>query len=181
MVLDFSLCESDLEDLDFLIEQSQLIISTNKLGTQYISLDNGFLMLLSCSLVLDNSLTDDDVELLDLGGFLLQELISNLPQVLFNLECLLCLLLFLHVNTKFVMFGCKGLILSFNLIFELGNLVLSDLELLSQFNNFIVSFNKIFTIQISIRTDYLIQVLLLFQLALEFNIFLLEFTDQVLL
>ena len=138
-------------------------------------------MLLSCSLVLNNSFTDDDVELLDLSSFLLKELVCYLPKVLFDLECLLCLFLFFHVHTKLVMFSCKSLIFSFNLIFELGNLILSDLEFLSKFNNFIICFDKIFTVKISVRTDNFIQVLLLFQLALELNVFLLELTNQVLL
>ena len=177
LVLNFSFCEGDLEDLNLLIQKSQLIVSTDKLSTQDIPLNDGLLMLLPCSLMLNNSFTDDDVQFLDLGGLLLKEFIGDFPKILFNLECLLGLLLFLHIDTKLVMFSCQGLVLGLNLILKLSDLILSNFEFLSQFNDFIICLNQVLTVKISIRTDNFIQVLLLLQLALKFDVLFLELTD----
>ena len=100
--------------------------------------------------MLNNSLTDDNVELLDLSSLLLKEFVCNLPEVFFDLESLFGLLLFLHVNTKLVMFSCQGLIFSLNFVLELSNLVLGNFEFLSQFNDLIVGLDKVLTVQISV-------------------------------
>jgi hypothetical protein len=54
-------------------------------------------------------------------------------------------------------------------------------KLPSHIGDFVLRFNEVLRVKISIRSDSLIQVLLLLQFGLELNIFFLELTDQVLL
>jgi len=58
-------------------------------------------------------------------------------------------------------FSCQSLILGLDLVLQLSNLMRSDTELSSHVSDFILCFNKILGVQISIGSDSLIQVLLL--------------------
>jgi len=73
------------------------------------------------------------------------------------------------------------LILSIDLFLKLGNKLDHTLEVHFQLSNLITSFIHIFTIEISITTDCLIQVLLLLKAAFSFNILLLKSCNQIIL
>ena len=75
----------------------------------------------------------------------------------------------------------QGLIFGLDFILQLRNLMGRNLELSLKFSNLILSFDEVLRIEISIRSDSLIQVLLLFELTLEFDILLFELADKVLL
>lgn len=74
----------------------------------------------------------------------------------------------------------QGLILGLDFLLELGNLMLGNLELAVQLGNIVLSFKQVLRIEILLRSDSFIQVLLLLQLGFELNIFLLKLGKKVL-
>ena len=88
---------------------------------------------------------------------------------------------FLLRHSIIVMLISQSLILSLYFVLQLWNLVRSNLELSLQLSHLILSLNQVLRVQISIRSDSLIQVLLLLEFTLKFNVFLFELTDQIFL
>ena len=181
LILDFTSGESGLENLDLLVKKGKLVISSNELGTKDISLINDILEVLLELLNFLVGLFDDVSQL----GDLVHELVSQfLGLFVFDLrvfEFSSNLLDLLSVHSFLMMLLSQGFILGLNLILELRNLMRSNLELSLELSNLILSLNEVLGVEISIRSDSLIQVLLLLELSFELNVLLLELTDEVLL
>lgn len=79
-----------------------------------------------------------------------------------------------------VLFG-QRLLLLFDFFLQLRNLVVDDLVPPFNFLELFLAFGQVFAVQVSVRPNRLIQVLLLFQFSFSFDIFLLELTDEVVL
>ena len=150
IVLDFTLGECNLQDLDFLVQQCKLIVSTDELRAQNITLSHKRCVCLLGHLMLFNSFFDETVELGDLCHLLLDVLVSFLPVFLLHLVLLVKGFVFLLFQTVGVMLSRQSLILGIDLILQLADLVLSDTELLTQLNDFIVCEDKVLTVEITV-------------------------------
>ena len=80
-------------------------------------------------------------------------------------------------NGKIMMLISKSLVLCFDFILELRDLMRCDLELALKLGNFILGLDQVLGIEVTIRTHSLIEVLLLLELAFELDVFLFQFTD----
>ena len=128
-----------------------------------------------------SSLFDNSVKLGDLiGKFLLLEL-RILILLGFQFELGLKSVLPFLFNGEQVMFIRKSNILGVDFFLELDDLMGSDLELSFQFSNFILALDQVLGVEVSVRSDSFIEVLLLFELSLELQVLLLEFGDHVFL
>ena len=181
LILNFTSSESALEDLDLFIEKSELIISSDKLSSKDISLVDNVLVVLLESLDFLLSLLDDVVEFLDLVELLSSELLALLVLLFGGLDIVLLLLDDVLIVGFDQDLSAEGQVFGVNFLFELRNLMRSDLELSLKLSDFILSFDQVLGVKISIRSDSLIQVLLLLQFSFELDILLFELTDQVLL
>jgi hypothetical protein len=181
LILNLTSSKSVLKNLDLLVKKSQLIISSDQLGSENISFVDDVLVIFLQLFNLFIRLLDDVSQLLNLvvefdhclhGDLLLG---IDFLQITFNN------INFLHLFSFFIMDLSQSLILSLDFILQLRDLMGCDLELSLKLSNFILCFNQVLRIEISIRPNSLIQVLLLLELSFEFNILFLELTDQVLL
>jgi len=116
--------------------------------------------------------------LLLLNSELLVEL-DKLSLVLLDLSGELLLLTLYH--TKSVMLVGQGLVLSVDFILEVGNVVRSDLEFTLQFDDFILGFDAVLGVQVTLSTDSFVKVLLLLHLLFVLHVLLLKLSDQVFL
>jgi len=80
-----------------------------------------------------------------------------------------------------MMFVGQGLVLPVDLILQVGNVVRSDLEFTLELNDFILGFDAILGVQVTLSTDSFIEVLLLLHLLFVLHVLLLEFGDKVFL
>ena len=122
---------------------------------------------------------DDAIELGDLATLLTNNVFSLALLLGFLLVTLLEGLELLGLETVLMMLSGQSLILGVDLILELSNLILGNAELLSQLDNLIVGNDKVLTVKVTVRSHDFVQVLLLLELALEFDILFLELTNQV--
>jgi len=122
---------------------------------------------------------DDAIELGDLATLLTNNVFSLALLLGFLLVTLLEGLELLGLETVLMMLSGQSLILGVDLILELSNLILGNSELLSQLDNLIVGNDKVLTVKVTVRSYDFVQVLLLLELALEFDILFLELTNQV--
>lgn len=178
-ILNLSLSKSDLEDLDLLVEESQLVISSDELGSKDISHVLDLQVILPLGLKHVDGLSDQQTELVDHGLSLLELVKSQLLLGLLGLELLLEHFEVLVLLRELLMLSHQGGFLVVNLILELMDGVLSNLELLSKLNNLVVGLDKTLTVQVTVGTDNLVQVLLLLELVLKVKILLLELANQV--
>ncbi|WAR21359.1 hypothetical protein MAR_015333 [Mya arenaria] len=116
VVLDLALVQRRLLDLDLLVQQSKLVISTYKLGSKNVTLADHLVKLLLLSHTLGVRLRDD------------LEQFSFLSFLSLNL-CFECFLLFLDTLVVEVLLHEEGL-LRLDLLLELVNLLVDDLPLL---------------------------------------------------
>ena len=181
LILDLTSGKSTLKDLDLLIKKSKLIISSNELGSEDISLINDVLIVLLELLNFFVSLLDDIVEVLDLIQLLNSELFSFIVLLLPADKLTLDLLNLFGLRCLLMMLGLKCDIFGIDLVLQLSNLMGGNLELSLELGNLILGLDKILGVEISIRSNSFIQVLLLFELSFELNVFFLELTDEVLL
>lgn len=113
-----------------------------------------------------------------LNSELLVEL-DKLSLVLLDLSGELLLLTLDH--TKSVMLVGQGLVLSVDFILEVGNVMRSDLEFTLQFDDFILGFDAVLGVQVTLSTDSFVKVLLLLHLLFVLHVLLLKLSDQVFL
>jgi len=118
-----------LEDLDFLIKESKLIISSDKLGTKDISLIDDVLVIFLDLLNFFIRKLDDGSEFLNLSILFNSDLISSKELLLPTLGFSNDLISELHLLGHVSMLNRQSLIFSFNFILELRDLMGSDLEL----------------------------------------------------
>ena len=72
-------------------------------------------------------------------------------------------------------------LLDIDFLLELTDLVVDDLVSPLDFSDLLLGLSEVLTIQIPVTSDGLVQVLLLFEFGLSFNILLLKLTDQIVL
>ena len=181
LILNFTSCESALEDLDLFIEKSELIISSDKLGSKNISFVDHVLIIFLESLNFLLGFLDDVVEFLNLIELLSSEFLTLLVLLFTGLDIVLLLLNEVLILSFDKNFSAESQILGVNFFFELRNLMRSNPELSLKLSNFILSFDQVLGVKISVGSNSLIQVLLLLKLSFKLDILLLELTDQVLL
>ena len=92
LVLDFTSSESALEDLDFFVEEGELVISSDELGSEDISLVDDVLIILLQSLDLFLGFLDDVVQFLDLVELLSSEFLTFLVLLFPGLDLVFLLL-----------------------------------------------------------------------------------------
>ena len=161
LILNFTSSESALKDLDLFIEKGELIISSDKLSSKDISLVDNVLVVLLESLDFLLSLLDDVVEFLDLVELLSSELLTFLVLLFGGLDVVLLLLDDVLIVGFDQDLSAEGQVFGVNFLFELRNLMRSDLELSLKLGDLILSFDQVLGVKISIGSDSLIQVLLL--------------------
>lgn len=181
LILDLTSGQSVLENLDFLVKESELIISSNELGTKDISLVDDVLVIFLELLDFFIGELDDCCQFLDFGVLFNSDDFSTLELLLPNLGFSQDLISIFHVFSHVGVFNRQSLIFGFNLILELRNLMGCDLELSLKLSDLILCLNQVLRVKISIRSNSFIQVLLLLKLSFELDVLLLELTDQVLL
>lgn len=181
LILNFTSGESGLKNLDLLVKEGKLVVSSDELGTKDISLIDDVLEVLFEFLDFFIGLLDDVGQLGDLVHKLISQFFGFLVLDLGVFELSSDLLDLLSINSFFVMLLSQGFVLGLNLILKLRNLMGSNLELSLELGNLILSLNEILGVEISIGSDSLIQVLLLLKLTFELNVLLFELTDEVLL
>ena len=181
LILNFTSCESALEDLDLFIEKSELIISSDKLGSKNISFVDHVLIIFLESLNFLLGFLDDVVEFLNLIELLSSEFLTLLVLLFTGLDIVLLLFNEVLILSFDKNFSAESQILGVNFFFELRNLMRSNPELSLKLSNFILSFDQVLGVKISVGSNSLIQVLLLLKLSFKLDILLLELTDQVLL
>jgi len=180
-VLDLSLGKSALENLDLLIQEGKLIISSNELSSENISL----VLLVSIKLsevfiVLTDRL--DDLRLCVVLRLLDSQLLVQLNQLSIVLLHLSGELLFLTLDhSEGVMLVGQGLVLPVDFILEVRNVMRSNLEFTLQFDDLILGFNAILGVQVTLGTDSFVKVLLLLHLGFVLHVLFLELSDQVFL
>ena len=126
-------------------------------------------------------LSDDVGKLLDLVLQLGLDLLGLVVLLLFGFQAALNSVDLLLSDSQVMVLVGQGLVFGFDFILKLGDLVRSDLELPLELSHFILGFNQILGVQVPVGSDSLIEVLLLFQLAFEFDVFLFQFGDKILL
>jgi len=181
LILNFTSCESTLENLDLFIEKSELIISSDKLGSKNISFVDHVLIIFLESLNFLLGFLDDVVEFLNLIELLSSEFLTLLVLLFTGLDIVLLLFNEVLILSFDKNFSAESQILGVNFFFELLNLMRSNPELSLKLSNFILSFDQVLGVKISVGSNSLIQVLLLLKLSFKLDILLLELTDQVLL
>ena len=150
VVLNLTLAERDLEDLNLLVEEGQLVISANELRTKNISFSHEGGISLPGDLMLVDGFLDEAVELEDLALLLGDDVLAKLPLLLFlPVELQLSVVLF-RLDRVLVMLGGQGLVLGVDLVLELADLVLGDAELLSQLDHFIVGNDEVLTVEVTV-------------------------------
>jgi len=75
----------------------------------------------------------------------------------------------------------QGLVLSVDFILKVGDVVRSNFELTLELNDFILGFNAILGVQVTLSTDSFVKILLLFHFGFVFHVFFLKLSDKVLL
>ena len=181
LILNLTSGESTLKNLDLLIEQSKLIISSDKLSSKNISLVDDVLVVFLQLFNFLMSFLDDVVQVLDLIQLLDSKLFSFVVFLLPGDELRLDLFDLLCLRSFLVMLSLKSHVLGINLILQLGDLMGCDLELSLELSDLVLSLDQVLRVEISVRSYSLIQVLLLLELTFELNILFLELTDKILL
>ena len=181
LVLVLTLGKSGLQNLDLLVQESQLVISANELSSEHITLVDDLCDFLLLNLVLVVGLLNNVGEL----KLLHLELVDDTGQLfvlkLLGVHFVLVLVGFLLGDTELVLSGGEGGILGLDFVLELRNLVGCNSELTLELRHFILGLNKILRVEVTVGSDSLIQVLLSLELTLEVDVFLLELADKVLL
>lgn len=84
-------------------------------------------------------------------------------------------------DSEFVLGRSKRSVFALDFVFKLTDLVGGDLELALEFTHFVLGLNQIFRVQISVRSNVLVQVLLSLKLAFKVDVFLLELANKIFL
>ena len=106
--------------------------------------------------MLSRGVLNDVVKLLNLGFFLFDRFLGFL--VVFNLgiQSNLNKISLLNGHAVIEVLSSKSLVLRFNFLFKLRNLVLGNLELPVELSDVILSFKQVLGVKILLRTDSLV-------------------------
>jgi len=150
LILDLTSGKSVLKDLNLLIKESQLIISSNELSTKNISFVDDILVILLDLLDFLVGELDDGSELFNLSILLNSDLIGILELLLPDLGLSNDFISVFHLLGHVGMFNGQSLIFGFNLILKLRDLMGCNLEFSLKLSDFILSFNQVLRVEISI-------------------------------
>lgn len=181
LVLELTLSQSSLKNLDLLVQQSQFVVSSDELRAKDVTLVDGLLHLLLGKFVFHGRVLDDVVKLDDLLLFLFDGLLGLLVRRNFRVQLDFDEVSFLDGHAVVEVLGSQSLIFSLNFFLELGDLVLSNFELAVQLSYIVLGFQQILRIQVFLGTDRFVEVLLLLELGFELDGFLLQLRHQVFL
>jgi hypothetical protein len=106
--------------------------------------------------MLSRGVLNDVVKLLNLGFFLFDRFLGFL--VVFNLgiQSYLNKISLLNGHAVIEVLSSKSLVLRFNFLFKLRNLMLGNLELPVELSDVILSFEQVLGVKILLRTDSLV-------------------------
>ena len=179
LVVDLTLVQSGLLDLDLLIKDLKFFVTLDKLSTQDVTLIDDHLVVFLLLLLLLLSLGNDEFEtryvtFLGLDHVIARgDLLLNLLNVSIESSVLILILLLLRFLS-----GNSG-ILGLDLLLELRDLLSHSLELHLELCDLLGGLEKVLRVEVTVRTHGLIEVLLLLQSALSLNVLLLKLGDQV--
>lgn len=180
-ILHFALAQRDLQNLDLLVQQGQLVIPANQLRAQVVPLHDNLIVLRLSLLMLQDSRLDQLVQRLDLFLLFVLILLGHNFELDFRLELLLSSLQIGRFQTKLHVLLRQGLLFLLEFVLELLDGVLGDSEFATKFDHLVIRFIHLLRVKVTVRTDNLIQILLLFKLVFVFEILLFEFSNEVLL
>lgn len=179
LVVDLTLVQSGLLDLDLLIKDLKFLVTLDKLSTQDVTLIDDHLVVFLLLLLLLLSLGNDEFEtryitFLGLDHVIARgDLLLNLLNVSIESSVLILVLLLLRFLS-----GNSG-ILGLDLLLELRDLLSHSLELHLELCDLLGGLEKVLRVEVTVRTHGLIEVLLLLQSALSLYVLLLKLGDQV--
>mmetsp|Transcript_17443 Transcript_17443/g.38189 ORF Transcript_17443/g.38189 Transcript_17443/m.38189 type:complete len:250 (+) Transcript_17443:425-1174(+) len=178
LVLNLPLLQRALLNLYLLIQQSQLLISANKLCSQDVPLPDNALQLFLLSLSLQLSLLDGALEALHLRTLRLHDIheVSHSPlclllRLLQLLDALQDLLVVFEVAPNYLV------VLLADLLLQCSRVVKHDLELSTHITDLLIGLHQIFRVEIPVHADLIIEILLLIALRLNIRNLLLELCE----
>jgi len=178
-VVDFSLLKRRNLDFNLFVQQDQLFVPFNQLCTQDVPLSNHhlvvFLLLLLLSLCLsDNVFQPGDIVLLGLDHFVAgRDVLIVLGFFAFELCILVCIC---SLSSVFILFLA---VFRGDLFFKLVDILGHYLELHLQRAYLLLGLQQVLTIEIAVRSDGFVKVLLLFQPRFSLNILFLQLLDNI--
>jgi len=179
LVVNLTLVQCGLLDLDLLIEDLKLLITLDQLRTQDITLVDNHLVVFLLLLLLLLSLGDDEFEARNVTFLSLDHVVTrgDLLLDLLNVSIEGGVLILVFLLLRFLS-GNSG-ILGLDLLLELRDLLSHSLELHLELCDLLGSLKKVLRVEVSVRAHGLIEVLLLLQAALSLYVLLLKLRDKV--
>ena len=177
LVVNLTLVQCGLLDLDLLIEDLKLLITLDQLRTQDITLVDNHLVVFLLLLLLLLSLGDDEFEARNVTFLSLDHVVTrgDLLLDLLNVSIEGGVLILILLLLRFLS-GNSG-ILGLDLLLELRDLLSHSLELHLELCDLLGSLKKVLRVEVSVRAHGLIEVLLLLQAALSLYVLLLKLRD----
>mmetsp|Transcript_57050 Transcript_57050/g.92397 ORF Transcript_57050/g.92397 Transcript_57050/m.92397 type:complete len:345 (-) Transcript_57050:1120-2154(-) len=178
IVLNLAFLESALLDLDLLVKESKLLVSTDELRSEDVSLADDSFKLLELSLALLLRLLDGAFELLHLGSLGFND-VHQAPQParglllgLFELLVVCLHLLVVEVTSD------QSAVLVADLLLQCRSLVEHNLELPPHLSDLFVGLHQVLRMKVPVHANSVIQVLLLVPLRLHIRNLLLELGER---
>ena len=177
LVVNLTLVQCGLLDLDLLIEDLKLLITLDQLRTQDITLVDNHLVVFLLLLLLLLSLGDEEFEARNVTFLSLDHVVTrgDLLLDLLNVSIEGGVLILVFLLLRFLS-GNSG-ILGLDLLLELRDLLSHSLELHLELCDLLGSLKKVLRVEVSVRAHGLIEVLLLLQAALSLYVLLLKLRD----
>ena len=177
LVVNLTLVQCGLLDLDLLIEDLKLLITLDQLRTQDITLVDNHLVVFLLLLLFLFCLGDDEFEARDVTFLGLDHVVTrgDLLLDLLNVSIEGGVLILILLLLRFLS-GNSG-ILGLDLLLELRDLLSHSLELHLELCDLLGSLKKVLRVEVSVRAHGLIEVLLLLQAALSLYVLLLKLRD----
>ena len=177
LVVNLTLVQCGLLDLNLLIEDLKLLITLDQLRTQDITLVDNHLVVFLLLLLFLFCLGDDEFEARDVTFLGLDHVVTrgDLLLDLLNVSIEGGVLILILLLLRFLS-GNSG-ILGLDLLLELRDLLSHSLELHLELCDLLGSLKKVLRVEVSVRAHGLIEVLLLLQAALSLYVLLLKLRD----
>jgi len=181
LVVNLALLEGRLLNFNFLIEESEFFVSLDELGSENVSFADNHLIVLLLLLLLGFGLADNVLKTSDIVLLSLDHVFGRLDLRSDLRDALRMLLVLFDEVREFGIFLLLGGVFHSNLLLKLIDLLDHDLVLHLEFSDLILRLHQVLSVQVTIRTHGFVQVLGRFQSRLRFNVFLLQFGNQVVL
>ena len=170
-----------LLQLDFLVEDLEFLVAFDQLLAEDVPFVDHHLVVLFLALLFGLRFGNDILEFNDMLILVFDNFLGALDILLNSLLGLLGLFVFIANVLEFevLLDELRGLDLDF--LLELLPLVLHPLVLLGEFVNFLLALQQVLGVEVAVRPDSLVEVLLVLQLGFHFLVLLLELADHVVL